>query len=290
MNFRMFSYLFFYLILLAYGCTQNKNPLTANDTLDPRILGTWVKIDTSSIQGSPKYRISGINIGNEGSISLLGIETSTGKLARYHPMEISRAKVIHAYNGDLKLEVYGVGLKLGGVFEGNYSFLNGEIEFIGRDNTYLPLINGKYKKSKIGEKITEPIISDFFVIVDQDTFINSKIWSYPSAYASFFESNDSSFLKIIAIICSDQTIIVEINNFKEVGKYIIGTTDDAIASYHVMSGDVIYIIYTRESQMGILEIIEFDYINNKCSGTFQFKIDETNFSDGQFKIPIYKYN
>ncbi len=290
MNLRIFSYLFSYVILFLCYCTNDKNPLNTNNILDPRIIGTWVKIDTLSIQGSPKYHINGINIGNEGSISLLGIETSTGKLTRYYPEEISKGRVIHAYNGNIKLEVYGSGLFLGGIFEGNYTFLNGEIEFFRKDNTYLPLINGKYKKSKIGKKITEPIISEYFVTIDQDTFVNAKIWPYPSAYAGFFESNDSSFLRIISTSSNGQTIIIEINNFKGAGNYIIGSTNDGIAIYQVISGDVVYSIYTRESEIGILEIVECEYISNKCSGIFQFKIDKINFSNGKFEIPIYKYN
>ncbi|MCI0696169.1 DUF6252 family protein [candidate division KSB1 bacterium] len=274
---------------IAICSSCDRNPSSSQISIDPAIIGVWAKHSSSVVEKMPAQRIDGIEIHEDGAVTLLGVETSSGKLIEYDSPIRPNSKIIFAQKGKFRIEVPGVGLSIGGTFEGNYSASASEICFYKPDSSYLPVLNGKYERSQLGEIVTTPIVSEFYVKIDSNSFFNAKVWPYPSAYASYWFSADSACLQLQAISNNNKEwLSIFIRGFVGIGSYTLGTESASWASYRVTSGDVVFSIFTNQPNAGIVEIKSFDLLNNTCSGTFSFRIDQVNFTNGVFTVPIYK--
>ena len=280
-------------IFFIISCSKDKNPVKQNSDyqIDPAIVETWIEIDSSSSSGLPPTNISGFKIDRNGGIDFLSVETNTGKLAIYNPPLIPNGHILEAKNDSLILELFPQAQHPGGIYQGLYTRTGNEVCFESQDSSSIPLIGGTYHSSKIGIEITPLLFSDFFVKINQDSFINAKIWPSPSAYCSNILINGTnSVIKIMAYDNRYFYFDFYFTNFNGVGSYVVGMGNDGLIHYTTLDGNQINTIYTFEPNSGTLQISEFDLIQNRCKGQFDFHISDINFTKGSFDIPIFTKN
>ena len=83
-------------------------------------------------------------------------------------------------------------------------------------------------------------------------------------------------------------ITFNLNNFQGTGTYPLGNETSGIASLYSIRGDAIAVISTdQHPYAGSIIITNFDSINRRCSGIFEFQIDNLIFSNGQFYVPLH---
>lgn len=281
-----FLILFLLLTLNFFACNKDTSPLVRNDYIDPSLFGAWVKLDSIPLYGLEILPIRGVNITENGTIFRIAVETNTGRLSYYDSNQKAAGKIRYAYNGKIRLEVYGFGFAWSNEFNGYYQRSNQIIKFYEPDFSNLPLLDGSFKKSQLGEVITDPILSEMTVQIDTHIFTNKKVSLCPSAYARNLTSDTGLKLKISGSNFTEGVAII-INNFNGTGQYTIGVNNDAIGIYSAYMGDVIYSIRTQTDNSGFITIVQFDSTNKRCSGTFEFQIDSLTFSNGKFDIPVY---
>lgn len=196
-------------MILLTKCITDKTPLRNTDIIDPAIVGDWYHVEEYSFAGYPPESITGIRITEEGIIQLLTIETATGKLV--FSGTGSPGLFRQAYKGTFTLEVHNRGFyQIGGIYKSRYEIYNSQLIF--KDFERIPIIASDYTRSEVGAVITQPIYSNFEIIIDDTVLYNSPTGSAPSAYASYLMINNQPHLHIRAA-SGEHHLNIRLNNF-----------------------------------------------------------------------------
>ena len=162
----------------------------------------------------------------------LGIDIQTGTLQKLLDNG-SPSRILSTSNGEMVIEVPKQGMALGGTYSQKYEATDSLLIFISKGRAEKSV----YKKSKIGDKITAPIVSKFFTTMDSDTFTNARIWNYPSAYLGYgYCAPDSLVFEINAQSAHNSAIRIQLNNFTGTGTYTLGTGNDGMGFYDQFGG------------------------------------------------------
>jgi hypothetical protein len=182
-----------FLLMFLTNCITDFKPAEPENYIDPKIVGDWYKIYNVEFQGHPNFSISGFRITNEGYMYKLGVVIKTGNLERFSDTNYSSI-VKNTRNREMEIFLPQNGMEREHTYFQKYDVNESSLTFFHNGGGLTV-----YEKSKIGEKVTNPVISEFFSIVDSDTFINASIWNYPSAYSGHITYNvDSLIYKIYA--------------------------------------------------------------------------------------------
>ena len=278
------------LVILLISCVKENN-LTEpifDSNIDNSFNGYWIKFDTLEyMDGRPEILISGFKILKDGNVLHLAVEFSSGKIASYEKSWTPPLRIIKAQYGEIIFEtsyfIYpdGQTYHSGYTYIGNYYFDSG-ILIIENDSTRLPLAGKFYHFEKISV-VTEPVKTNLFCIMGQDTFKNANVWPYPSAYCYKYPPDSLANIQITAIDENFHMIQFSIKSHG-VGTYVLGQYQDGYGRYFNGAG---LLINTEDENNGILEITKFDIINNRCEGNFNFYIGDLNFQSGLFNVPLY---
>ena len=291
-----FVSLFLLVIIVLNSCKQDDSILEPSDYIDPNLVGDWYVFLNWGIHGEPDYHLHGIKIYEDGSISTLGINLSTGQLTCISPKCTPFQKILYASNGTMQIERQLNGLIVGEeIYLQKYQLTDSTLTYVYGDGDNITY-GVPYTKSVLGEKIVEPVTSEFSVKVDQDMFTNSKIWYCPSAYAGsgYSFTSDSTVFEIYATSAITHSIRIQIDNFNGAGQYTLGTGNDGMGvyetvGYETVGGCDIGLQFTDQINSGFVRIDEYDTDNNICTGVFEFYVGdhELTFTEGIFTLPIY---
>jgi len=285
------KYLALLVIFLLLACTRNNSPLETNEFIDPLLIGNWIKISEKNISGRPNTSISGIKIYEDGYITTLGIEISNGKLAELSKKNDFCRKIIKASKGEMIVKVPQQGFSPGHTYTREYEISDSTLTYISIDanGNYFSDVN--YKRSGLSDKIVNPVISNFSTINNSDTLKNFQIWHYPSAYFGYghsFENGDMVF-EIYSRNSNNTSINIQLSEFNGVGEYILGTSNDGMAYFSILSGCAIPVYHTEQPNSGFIRIDKYNLLENICSGSFEFYVydKEYEFKEGRFRLPVY---
>ena len=287
--------LFFILSLFIFvSCLRDNSILDIGHGIDDRLINDWVQISYSTSPGSPTTYIKGIRILPTGEVQSLSVETSTGKLKSYFPPKKESFSVIKAKNNYIEFEQRILNPPITRLCFGRYS-INDTVLNIEKDpeSQYIS-ISGNFFRASEGDKITEPIISEMKVQINDELVENHKIWSYPSAYCTENVPYDSIKFQIKSNLNNSWDLEINLKNFTGTGKYNLDSTTNVYVRYSRNLGCLIEEYSTSALDSGFIEINEFDVQETVCSGTFNFSIinqeiseEKIIFSNGEFRIPLY---
>ncbi len=276
---------FLFLAIIITGCIKNQNPVTPDNYFDPKIVGDWYREYKVNAEGRPDFSIKGFQISEDKFISQLGVDIQTGTLRKSLDNR-SPSRIIGSSNGEILIEVPRHGMALGYTYSQKYKVTNSTLIFFSNNGDG---VTTTYKKTKIGKKITKPVISEFFTIMDSDTFTNVSIWNCPSAYSGNINISDSLVFEISSRSVHNAAIRIQLNNFSGTGTYILGTGNDGMGYYEQYGGCMVGISFTDQPNSGSISINEYDLVNNVCIGIFEFYVSDKyiEFENGSFRVPIY---
>ena len=276
-------FFYFWALFIVTGCTTDHNPFQTDNYIDPKIIGTWYMIDPIEVIGQPDFSVSGFQISKDGFMYNIGVEIKTGNLIKYSDTNYS-SQIISTRKGEM--EVYAQ--KNGMIPERTY-FCKYDVNDSNLTFYYDGGGSSIYKKSKIGNNANDPVVSEFFTIIDSDTFSNAVVWRNPSAYFGYsYYDVDSLVHEIYATSGFNSGILIQLNNFEGIVTYTLGVGNEGMA--HFFQGYcAIAVYFTEQPNSGYVIINEYDLQNNVCSGTFEFYVSDHDkeFSEGRFRIPIY---
>ena len=196
-----------FIAIVVTGCFDN-NPVTPSINLDPNLIGTWYKIDTSSNYPS-SYSVSGIYFSPIGGAYFIGVETETGNLGIIKPYDsllqasdgviVLRDKISRWYHYDTLF----------------YSINNNVLTY--KSNRQEVNQNGNYIRGQLGEHIIPPVKSDFSIVINGKIFQNKKISNNASAYVQDF---GNQFL-IVATLNENWAINISEQQILKTGSFYI---------------------------------------------------------------------
>lgn len=270
------------LALGMVGCEKNSNPVSANSDIDARLVGEWLIKDSLSIgYPAPQHAFHGLQITQDKTISELGIEIRSGKVAAFNTAKFR--SLIKANDGMLVVEVFAPPDL---AIDTMYYDIQGE-ELLISDG-YREKI---YKRTKSGSQVTDPVSFDFSVLIDSVYFRSVEVYPYPASFASRISSAD---LFITALIPRAH-LTIEINDFNGIGNYEIPFGKGRLI---IDGGDYIVDFISDSISTGTIAIDHYDEIENTCSGSFSFDVilnpsfhggsEHKKLEGGNFSLPVYK--
>lgn len=212
------------------GCITDKTPLGNIDQIDPAIVGDWYHISTHSAKGYPSQSFHGIRIIEDGSIEPLTVETATGKLVLSNAPPPGKFK--SAYNGNFILEVYNMGFyQFGGTYNSTFEVTGSNLYF--KYSNKIPILASSYLKSEIGNVITQPIQSDFKMMIGDTVIYNSPTGAIPSAYASYLILANNQIQLDIYAQSGPHHLRISLSDFSGIGTYELSTATNNEAEYGI---------------------------------------------------------
>lgn len=289
-KFRFLLLFICFLFVISFtGCIVDKSPIENEAGIDPAIIGDWYHKTTGTIAGGISVEaIYGIRILEDGVILPLAIEISTGKLIELP--ERSPGTFLYAQNGKFSLRTNQLGMVPPTTYNSTYKVSTHELAVeMMTENGYIHILHEKYIKSRVGNKVTEPVQTNLEMMMGGTLYSNAQIASIPSAYAGLFINENDTPLIINSISQNYQVIVFNLKNFHGAGIYQLGSETSGRASIYSIRGDVIGIVSTdQHPQAGYITVDDFDVVAKVCSGTFEFEIEPFTYSDGVFSVPIYE--
>jgi hypothetical protein len=272
--------------VLLLQCTRDKNPIYHWGTIDPDLVGSWYNMETQVAYGNPPVSIKGIEILGDGSINTLAVEWSTGKIQVSSARPVAR--FMNAIEQKCSVKIFPQGMLPERIYESNYRIKNSRLYLGNQDQPgAFSWFNDFYEKTTPGEIVTQPIHSEFEVTMDDYHFRNSAFSSSPSAYFRYLSPENDTTISILAYE-NNQHLNIYLERFTGQGTYLLGSETNGRADYYTSGGCCIAIISTDQyPYAGSITINNFDLSNKRCSGTFNFTIDDQSFTNGRFDIPVY---
>ena len=274
-NFKTSILLLTLLSLSVFRCSDTVSP----DYMDVRIIGEWYRSDlVQSDTLSPDITFQGIQINADRTIKLLGVEVNSGKIAVWKD---NYEKITKVEKGKLIVEHFYYDL---GPISQTYAYKI--------DNNKLILTVGDldmvYTKTKLGNKLFEPVFSNLSLMFDTLAFENNKISFHTSAYVKKISPTEISLKAEL-----DNSILrIDVEDINGTGSYEIPFGK---GNWATLSGDVVVVSLSDSVAIGNITITQYDEINNICSGTFYFTLEDSYepefrqhiIKEGNFTVPIY---
>jgi hypothetical protein len=267
--------------IVFFGC-KNVNSVQDKPKIDPEIIGDWYSVNSDVLFVGPSQRIGGYKITDEGIMIHLAVETATGRIIvepNTKPDSLyanDGMVIITRYNSD-----YG-----SRVDTGTYIIKHDSITLNFKIFKYI------FQRTKIGDIVTEPIISELSALVNNELYSNVKISAAPSAYGIFYPWNTPTALEI-----KSESINFKINNFNGVGQYKLGGISPNIGYWIDFEGDYYLYYSTSDKDSGTVTVNSFNINNSRCSGTFSYTAvyydlnpnikSVKDIKNGNFNVPIY---
>lgn len=149
----------------------------------------------------------------------------------------------------------------------------------------------KFYRTDFNSVIKEAIECNASFNIDSTNFENLKVYYNPTAYISKFSDSEISFW----CYTGKYFIHIKIPDFNGAGSYAINYSQAVLGRY---DGDVIETFNSDSINTGSLIIDQFDEVNGKCKGRFNFTAKSYDrysnnqvihiISDAEFSVPIYK--
>lgn len=292
------------------------NVFNSSDDFNSELLGAWYNIENLGHDDpSPEQRVTGWFFSDEnqagasslGAVYPIGIDGSSGQVAlidsRFTPSiepqihKITSDKIILDYIGYLSLAKSTGSTKTGNINAvSDISVVKDTVKYtltptkLILDGRYY---KGTYNRTTLGNKLSDPVKSEFKVSINGNVRENLKISeTTPSAYISKRNEND---VRIISRM-GWHNIIIDIAGFHGPGTYILGKTEASVTPRGFDTLSPSYVTVADSSGYVIIE--QIDPVNGNVTGIFEFTSymggsDEEfelslSLRNGSFDLPLFE--
>lgn len=267
------------LLIICCGC-QLLGPADSPD-IDPNLIGEWYQESSStSALPSPEFEYHGWSISSDGTMTPVGLEDSTGKIALIETRYA--ADIQNAKNGEMLVRHFDHPE----LIESTVDYEAGPDILIFHNG----FAKGTYIKTKAGTVIRPPKPSLVRFTLDDSETENLRVSrQIPTAFIS--KVSDSRLRLRSNMHRQNLTIIID--DFDGPGTYIIGKNQ---AAFSRSGTDWLQPPYITQSDTSGTITIEFDAAANRFTGHFEFIADmdgaheddgfTVHLTDGTFDVPV----
>jgi hypothetical protein len=271
-------------LLTLPACSEDDTATSPGGEFDTNLIGYWYRFSDPAPGWPTRPRNHYVfYISPDGLCQTGGVETATGKIAL---LPQNREIRIHFANaGRIGLTWFylpGVG--------GDTLDYQVDLQVLSVSG-YTPL-SGVWTRKQRGQRVTEPILSQFSCRIDGVEANVSPVVVGLGAWISL----DSSFVlnAIIENKYGSPFVRIALPDFIGPGSYSLA---NGKAEFYISSGDMVTAFVSDSLYSGTITIESLDSQSKRCSGSFEFTVREAfgtsnppqlvTFTHGRFSVPTY---